>query len=63
MRPIEVTIPGIIERTPINESLETGKLAIDALVPIGKGSENLLLVIEVQGKTSLSYRYYLASKR
>ena len=36
-RPIEIAIPGIIERTPIHQSLETGILAIDALIPIGKG--------------------------
>ena len=37
-RPIEAEIPGIIERSPVNESLETGIMAIDALVPIGKAT-------------------------
>ncbi len=52
-RPIEVRIPGIIERSPINESLETGKLAIDALVPIGKGQRELIIGNRGSGKTSL----------
>ncbi len=42
LRPIEAVIPGIVERSPVNESLETGIMAIDALVPIGKGQRELL---------------------
>ncbi len=52
-RPIEVTIPGIIERSPINESLETGIMAIDALVPIGKGQRELIIGNRNTGKTAL----------
>ena len=54
LRPTEVVIPGIIERSPINESLETGKLAIDALVPIGKGQRELIIGNRGSGKTSLA---------
>lgn len=53
LRPIEVTIPGIIERSPINESLETGILVIDALVPIGKGQRELIIGNRGTGKTSI----------
>ena len=53
LRPIEVTIPGIIERSPVNESLETGIMAIDALVPIGKGQRELLIGNRNTGKTSI----------
>src|SRR5690606_35776649 len=53
MRPIEVGIPGIMERTPVNESLETGILAIDALVPIGKGQRELIIGNRGTGKTSI----------
>lgn len=52
--PINVTIPGIIERSPINESLETGILAIDALVPIGKGQRELLIGNRNTGKTAIA---------
>ena len=62
MRPIEVTIPGIIERTPINESLETGKLAIDALVPIGKGQRELIIGNRGTGKTALAIDTILHQK-
>lgn len=53
MKPIEVQIPGIIERSPINESLETGVMAIDALVPIGKGQRELLIGNRNTGKTTI----------
>lgn len=62
LRPIEVTIPGIIERTPINESLETGKLAIDALVPIGKGQRELIIGNRGTGKTALAVDTILHQK-
>ncbi|MFA6066750.1 MAG: F0F1 ATP synthase subunit alpha [Candidatus Babeliaceae bacterium] len=52
-RPIEATIPGIIERSPVNESLETGIMVIDALVPVGKGQRELIIGNRNTGKTSL----------
>lgn len=54
MRPIEVPIPGIVERSPINESLETGITAIDALVPIGRGQRELLIGNRNTGKTTIA---------
>lgn len=54
LRPIEVIIPGIIERTPINQSLETGIIAIDALIPIGKGQRELIIGNRETGKTSIA---------
>ena len=61
-RPIEVTIPGIVERSPINESLETGILAIDALVPIGKGQRELVVGNRGTGKTGLAMDAILHQK-
>jgi F-type H+-transporting ATPase subunit alpha len=52
--PIEGTIPGIIDRTPINQSLETGILAVDALVPIGRGQRELIIGNRSTGKSSLA---------
>jgi F-type H+/Na+-transporting ATPase subunit alpha len=52
-RPIERDIPGIMERSPINESLETGILAIDVLVPIGKGQRELIVGNRNTGKSSI----------
>ncbi|NDD55141.1 F0F1 ATP synthase subunit alpha, partial [bacterium] len=51
--PIERVAPGITERTPINESLETGITAIDALIPIGKGQRELLIGNRSTGKTTI----------
>jgi len=51
--PVEACVPGIIERSPIDESLETGILAIDALIPIGKGQRELLIGNRDSGKTTV----------
>jgi F-type H+-transporting ATPase subunit alpha len=53
-RPIETAIPQIIERSPVNESLETGILAIDALVPIGRGQRELIIGNRNTGKTAIA---------
>jgi len=53
MRPIEAPIPSIIERSPVNKSLETGILAIDTLVPIGRGQRELLIGNRNTGKTAI----------
>jgi F-type H+-transporting ATPase subunit alpha len=62
MRPIERAIPGIAQRSPVNESLETGILAIDALVPIGKGQRELIIGNRSTGKTSLAIDAILHQK-
>lgn len=62
MRPIEVHIPGIVERSPINESLETGLLVIDALVPIGKGQRELIIGNRSTGKTAIAIDTILHQK-
>ncbi len=51
--PIEADIPGIIERSPVNQSLETGMLVVDAMVPIGRGQRELIIGNRNTGKTSL----------
>jgi F-type H+-transporting ATPase subunit alpha len=53
MMPIEHTVPGIVDRAPVNESLETGIVVIDTLVPIGKGQRELLIGNRSTGKTSI----------
>jgi F-type H+/Na+-transporting ATPase subunit alpha len=52
-RPIETPIASIISRSPVNESLETGIMAIDALVPIGKGQRELIIGNRNTGKTTI----------
>jgi F-type H+-transporting ATPase subunit alpha len=53
-RPVEAIVPGIIERSPVNESLETGIMAIDALVPVGKGQRELIIGNRFTGKTAVA---------
>lgn len=61
-RPIETDIPNIMERSPINESLETGILAIDVLVPIGKGQRELIVGNRNTGKSSIAIDTILHQK-
>lgn len=51
-RPIETGIPQIIERSPVNESLETGTMVVDTLVPIGRGQRELVIGNRNTGKTT-----------
>ena len=46
--------PGVIERTPVKESLFTGTKVIDALFPIGRGQRELILGDRQTGKTTLA---------
>ena len=62
LRAIEADIPGIAERSPVNESLETGILAVDALVPIGKGQRELIIGNRNTGKSALAIDTILHQK-
>jgi F-type H+-transporting ATPase subunit alpha len=62
LRPIEERIPGIMERSPVNEPLETGIIAIDTLVPIGKGQRELIIGNRNTGKTSVALATILHQK-
>ncbi len=60
--PIEPTIPGIAKRSPINKSLETGIIAIDSLIPIGRGQRELLIGNRATGKTTIALDAILHQK-
>lgn len=53
-RNIEIASPGIIERQPVRQPLETGIKAIDAMVPIGKGQRELIIGDRQTGKTEIA---------
>lgn len=53
-RPIETDAPGIIERKSVNRPLETGILAIDSMIPIGKGQRELIIGDKQTGKTVIA---------
>ncbi|KKR96791.1 MAG: ATP synthase subunit alpha [candidate division TM6 bacterium GW2011_GWE2_41_16] len=61
-RSIEVDIPGIADRSPVNESLETGIMAIDTLVPIGRGQRELIIGNRNTGKTAIALDTILHQK-
>lgn len=61
-KPVEEPAPGVVERSPINESLETGILVVDALVPIGKGQRELIIGNRNTGKTALAMDAILHQK-
>ncbi|MDO4538499.1 MAG: F0F1 ATP synthase subunit alpha [Coriobacteriales bacterium] len=53
-RPIEFKAPGIMERQPVCEPVQTGLLAIDAMVPIGRGQRELVIGDRKTGKTAIA---------
>ncbi len=53
-RPIEFKAPGIMERQPVNEPVQTGLMAIDAMVPIGRGQRELIIGDRKTGKTAIA---------
>jgi F-type H+-transporting ATPase subunit alpha len=52
--PIERIAPGIIDRQPVKEPLQTGLKAIDAMVPIGRGQRELIIGDRQTGKTAVA---------
>ncbi|NUO47837.1 MAG: F0F1 ATP synthase subunit alpha [Polyangiaceae bacterium] len=53
-RRVEVKAPGIILRQPVNEPLQTGIKAIDAMIPIGRGQRELIIGDRQTGKTAVA---------
>ncbi|MGJ9458193.1 F0F1 ATP synthase subunit alpha [Oceanobacillus sp. CF4.6] len=53
-RPIEAAAPGVMDRKSVDEPLQTGIKAIDALVPIGRGQRELIIGDRQTGKTTVA---------
>ncbi len=53
-RPIEVVAPGVIERQSVDQPIQTGIKAIDAMVPIGRGQRELIIGDRQTGKTAVA---------
>ena len=53
-RRLEVQAPGIIDRQPVKEPLQTGIKSIDAMTPIGRGQRELIIGDRKTGKTSIA---------
>jgi F-type H+-transporting ATPase subunit alpha len=54
MSPIEVIAPGVVDRQPVKQPLQTGLKAIDAMVPIGRGQRELIIGDRQTGKTAVA---------
>lgn len=53
-RPVEFRAPGVIERKPVHEPMQTGIMAIDAMIPVGRGQRELIIGDRQIGKTSIA---------
>ena len=61
-RPVEFHAPGIADRQPVKQPLQTGIKAIDALVPIGRGQRELIIGDRGIGKTAIAVDTILNQK-
>jgi F-type H+-transporting ATPase subunit alpha len=53
-RPVEFKAPGVVQRQPVTEPLQTGIKAIDALIPVGRGQRELIIGDRQTGKTTIA---------
>ena len=60
--PLERKAPGVIFRQPVNEPLQTGLKAVDAMIPIGRGQRELIIGDRQTGKTSIAIDTILNQK-
>ena len=52
-RPLEFKAPGVVDRQPVKEPLQTGLKAIDSMIPIGRGQRELIIGDRTTGKTAI----------
>ncbi|MBM6623098.1 F0F1 ATP synthase subunit alpha [Micrococcaceae bacterium RIT802] len=53
-RPLELQAPGVTQRQSVNEPMQTGMKAIDAMIPVGRGQRQLIIGDRQTGKTALA---------
>src|ERR1043165_235722 len=51
--PVEKLAPGIIRRSPVRQPVQTGIMAIDAMIPVGRGQRELIIGDRSTGKTTI----------
>jgi F-type H+-transporting ATPase subunit alpha len=54
LRPAEFKAPGVVQRQPVKEPMQTGLKAIDAMIPIGRGQRELIIGDRQTGKTAIA---------
>ncbi|HEX2026875.1 MAG TPA: F0F1 ATP synthase subunit alpha [Nitriliruptorales bacterium] len=62
-RNLEIQAPGVVQRQPVNEPLQTGIKAIDVMVPIGRGQRELIIGDRQTGKTALAVDAIINQRR
>jgi F-type H+/Na+-transporting ATPase subunit alpha len=53
-RPAEVKAPGVVQRQPVKEPMQTGLKAVDSMIPIGRGQRELIIGDRQTGKTTIA---------
>jgi F-type H+-transporting ATPase subunit alpha len=53
-RPAEIKAPGVVQRQPVTEPVQTGLKAIDSMIPIGRGQRELIIGDRQTGKTAIA---------
>ena len=54
VRPVEFKAPGVISRKPVHEPMQTGIIAVDTMIPIGRGQRELIIGDRQTGKTAIA---------
>ena len=60
---MEYPAPGVADRQPVKQPLQTGIKAVDSMTPIGRGQRELIIGDRKTGKTAVAARYDHRSKR
>src|ERR1700681_2968525 len=60
--PIERLAPGVVDRQPVKQPLQTGLKAIDSMIPIGRGQRELIIGDRQTGKTALALDTFINQK-
>ena len=60
--PVEVIAPGVIDRQSVDQPVQTGYIAVDSMVPIGRGQRELIIGDRQTGKTALAIDAIIAQK-
>lgn len=61
--PLEKIAPGVIERQPVDTPLKTGIIAVDAMIPIGRGQRELIIGDRNTGKTAIAIDTIINQKK
>jgi len=61
-RLIETRAPGVVDRQPVNQPLQTGLKAVDSMIPIGRGQRELIIGDRQTGKTAVALDTIINSK-